>query len=67
MSDDDRWPWYDPVTTPPPTGVEVIVLMRGGARRFGIRIDGKWKIDGRLMPPSVVTVWTIAPPLPLEV
>lgn len=42
MSDDDRWPWYDPVTTPPPTGVEVIVLMRGGARRFGIRIDGNW-------------------------
>lgn len=56
--------WHDPVADPPPHGVEVIVLTRHGARRFGVRIDGKWKVDGRIVPASMVTAWTEAPPLP---
>lgn len=56
------WPWYDPTTAPPPSGVEVLIRKRDGKYATGKRLDGKWLIGGRMMPASVVSRWTLIPP-----
>jgi hypothetical protein len=55
-------PWHDPVTNPPPQGKPVLVRLRSGRITAGVKIDGMWKIDGRMMPGSTVLRWTEIPP-----
>lgn len=64
MSDDDKWPWYDPATNPPPRGVWVLLCLRNGKPAVGYRTDGKWWIAGAMLPAQVVTAWAVLPPLP---
>jgi hypothetical protein len=55
-------PWHDPVIIPPPQGKPVLVRLRSGRITAGVKIDGMWKIDGRMMPGSTVLRWTEIPP-----
>jgi len=55
-------PWHDAHSDPPPHNVEVLVKLRGGHVTTGRKVDGKWMIDGRMMPGSTVLRWTEIPP-----